>query len=122
MNTFNNRPFYIMIMLIIFFSQINAQQSSKQEPKTLNDYRVIQYISSSGYDPIKVMRLDNNGDLLFACKKGKTKEQLHEMDILVGNSQIRLLEVYDLLLVENDILKTAFPILDAEQIVFDDGF
>ena len=72
MNTFNNRPFYIMIMLIIFFSQINAQQSSKQEPKTLNDYRVIQYISSSGYDPIKVMRLDNNGDLLLACKKGKT--------------------------------------------------
>jgi hypothetical protein len=103
-------------MVIISFSQIDAQQSNKQKSVTFDDYRIIQYISFSGYDPIKVMRLDNNGDLLLACKKGKTKEQLYGLDIFVGDSQIRLLEIYDLLLVEDEVLKTAFPILDAEQI------
>jgi hypothetical protein len=103
-------------MVIISFSQIDAQQSNKQKSMTFDDYRIIQYISYAGYDPIKIMRLDNNGDLLLACKKGKTKEQLDGMNILVGDSQIRLLEVYDLLLVEDQVLQTAFPILDAEQI------
>jgi hypothetical protein len=116
MNAFKIRPFYIMLMVIISFSQIDAQQSNKKRSMTFDDYRIVQYISSAGYDPIKIMRLDNNGDLLLACKKGKTKEQLHGMNILVGDSQIRLLEVYDLLLVEDQVLKTAFPILDAEQI------
>jgi hypothetical protein len=116
MNVAKIRSFCAVIVLIFLTSQVNAQQSDKQQPLALDDYRVVQYISSAGYHPISIMLLDNNGDLLMACRQGNTREQLQEMNIHVKDSQIRLLEVYDLLSVEDGVLKTAFPILDPEQI------
>jgi hypothetical protein len=94
---------------------IYAQESKIEKPNKLTDYRIVQYISQRGYSPISITRLDNNGDILLACRSPKTKEQLIEMGINITDSQLRLLEIYKLLAKNNKAYKTAFPILGPEQ-------
>jgi hypothetical protein len=61
------------------------------------------------------MRYDNNGDVLMACRNGRTRQQLLRSGIHTTDSQVLLLEIYDLLEVTGDTLRTAFPILVPEQ-------
>jgi hypothetical protein len=115
MNLFLTRWFFTLILFFFFSSLQIAQQAVEQQHKSVLEYRIVQYISSSAPDPISIMKLDNNGELILACKQAKTKEQLSNMNINVNDSQIRLLELYDLLKVENGNLQTAFPILNEKQ-------
>jgi len=115
-NILQSGLFYVLSVSVLLSNAAIAGPYDRQKPLTLDDYRIVQFISSPGRYPINVMRLDNNGDVLLACREGKTKKQLEEMNIPVNDSQIHLLEVYDLLSVEDDVLKTSIPVLDREQI------
>ncbi len=115
MNSFLSRSIFVLMLLFSISYLIKAQQVNGKEHKSIIDYRIVQYISTMTYDPVSTMRLDNNGELILACKHPKTKEELSKMNINVITSQIRLLELYNLLTVENGILTTAFPILDENQ-------
>jgi hypothetical protein len=113
-----NRSIEILDVFLAFLflcTCIFGQEPMYEKPTQLSDYRIVQYISQKGYSPISIIRLDNNGDILLACRSGKTKEQLLETGIKVTDSQIRLLEIYRLLSNNNNILKTAIPILGSEQ-------
>lgn len=103
------------LILWLFTSSAPAQESPGRQPGSVLDYRIVQYISVKGYHPIEIMRLDTNGELLLACKYGKTKEQLQAMNIPVNDSQICLLEIYHLLSRENGVLTTAFPVLGSRE-------
>jgi hypothetical protein len=87
------------------------------EPKfspAFNEYRTIQFITSRAHSPNSVMYLDNNGDILLACREGATLEQLDQAGIPYTASQLKLLEVLGLL-EQGDELRTTFPILDEAQ-------
>jgi hypothetical protein len=105
----------ITLALLLLSTCTFAQEAINDEPIQLSDYRIVQYISSKGYSPISITRLDNNGDILLACRYEKTKEQLLEMGINITDSQLRLLEIYRLLSKKDNVFKTAIPILDTEQ-------
>jgi hypothetical protein len=61
------------------------------------------------------MHYDNNGDVLLACRSGRTREQLQAMEVPTTDSQLLLLEVYGLLSKNQGVMRTAIPILDPEQ-------
>jgi hypothetical protein len=105
----------LLFAFLLYCTCIYAQEYKIERPAKLTDYRIVQYISQRGYSPISITRLDNNGDILLACRSPKTKEQLLEMGINITDSQIRLLEIYKLLAKKNKTYKTAFPILGPEQ-------
>jgi hypothetical protein len=100
---------------VVFVFGATAQEISEETPTSLWDFRIVQYVSAQGTHPIQVMGYDNNGDVLMACRSGKTKQQLKELGVSVSDSQLLLLELYDLLSIEDGILKTSFPILGPDQ-------
>lgn len=112
-----NRALVVIIVLLIMVIRIQAQEAEKQKPLTLRDYRIVQYIQTDGkhYSPYRIFGLDNNGAVLDACREGKTKTQLVEMGLPVIDSQILFLESYGLLTYKDKVIKTAFPILDADK-------
>ncbi len=106
----------VTIYCILIFGQTIAQEKDGGEnPISLDKYDISQYISTTGASPQNIINLDNNGDIILACISGKTIDQIKSMEIDFTASQIRLLKDWRLLKEENKILKTTFPILNADK-------
>ena len=109
-------------MKVVLFAALNfgnlfmsAAQEAIQQTNALKHYDIIQYASLSGYGPQNIILLDNNGDILLACKAGITEGALKTVGITYGESQLVLLEAWRLILRNGDTLKTLVPILDSTE-------
>ena len=87
----------------------------KSHSVSFKDYELHFFGHATGYTPQSIIRLDNNGEILLACKTGKNIEQLKESNIKITQSQIILLQDWRLLIKENDTFKTSFPILNSSE-------
>jgi hypothetical protein len=94
---------------------MSSAQEIGQAANALRQYDIIQYASVSGYGPQNIILLDNNGDILLACKAGITEENLRSSGITFTRSQLVLLEAWRLLSHNDDTLKTLVPILDSTE-------
>ncbi|GAB3744985.1 hypothetical protein GCM10027598_80620 [Amycolatopsis oliviviridis] len=65
--------------------------------------------------PHHVVKMDDNGRLLFRARLGVSRAELWEQGIDPLDSQIALLRAYDLVSVEGDRLMTTFPVLGSEE-------
>lgn len=111
----------LLIIMTIFFVSFgqaaNRKQNGWRKPVGLKKYEIYQYVSINGYSPKSVIDIDNNGEILFACIAGTSRKQLKNMGFRFAESQILLLENMNLLREdEKGILKTAFPILNSNQV------
>ncbi len=79
------------------------------------DYRVGQYISSRLPMPKDILDLDNNGEILLACRQGCTPESLEASGVRALASQLELLVAWSLLTRADGQLSTAIPILDGAE-------
>jgi hypothetical protein len=104
----------LFICCFVFGNAVFPQEAGKPKSVNFDSYQFSQFISAAGQSPQQITKLDNNGEILLACIKGKTREQLHTVGIQFGESQIELLKTWRLLEEKEAILKTEFPILDAE--------
>lgn len=111
---------FITVSFILTNKTILAQEvtSMKSNNISLKDYDIHFFGSATGSTPHSVIQLDNNGEILLACQLGKTIEQLKADSIEVTQSQIRLLQDWRLILKEDKILKTNFPILGSSENVY----
>lgn len=100
--------------LLLMFTQAFAQQPDGVVP-TFGDYEFHQFITSSGASPQSIVKLDNNGELVLAGVGGKTRAQWQAAGIEFAESQIMLLKAWRLLEEQEDVLRTTFPILNAEK-------
>jgi hypothetical protein len=108
--------FIVAIYCILIFGQSIAQEKDGEgNPISLDKYNISQYISTIGASPQNIISLDNNGDILLACISGKTIDQIKSMEIDFTSSQIRILKDWRLLKEENKILRTTFPIINADK-------
>ena len=101
-----------ILLLLIQPNPLLSKETEKQKPLKFKDYHTVQWISYRGYTPIKIMRLDNNSDIILACRYGKTREQLKQMGIEVIESQLKLLQIFKLISIKDGLIKTTFPILE----------
>ena len=92
-----------------------SAQKATQGTNALKQYDIIQYASISGYGPQNISLLDNNGDILLACKAGITEATLKTRGITCNESQLVLLEAWRLIVRNGDTVKTLVPILDSTE-------
>ena len=93
------------------FVLCGACQPNNDSVRATPDYEVVCYCETDETNPIEVVRMDNNRDLLLACQNGKTRDQLHAEKIASTESQIRALLDWRLLEDKDGVLRSAVPIL-----------
>ena len=64
--------------------------------------------------PHAIVRLDDNGALLYQARNGVTPAELEARGITASQSQLKLLETYGLITVDGDRITTAFPVVGPE--------
>lgn len=101
---------------ILFASTVRAeaQQVDSTIAPTFESFSVIQYAATQGPGPQNILRLDNNGAVVLAARRGISREEL-EKKTPFTESQIALLKTFRLLEERNGTLTTAFPILNPEE-------
>jgi hypothetical protein len=102
------------VFLVASAVSAEAQQGDGTVAPTFESYSVIQYATTDGPAPQNILRLDHNGAVVLAARRGISREQL-EKEVSFTESQIALLKTFRLLEERNDTLTTAFPILDPEE-------
>jgi hypothetical protein len=98
------RSFVCLLSLLFISSFLSAaSQESKREkskPVTLDDYDLVargKMSQNRPLRPVQIARMDNNGEILFACVEAKTIEQLESIGITFRESQLELLVDWNLL-------------------------
>ena len=81
---------------------------------TWSDYRLGQFIASRGSAPSEILGLDNNGEILLACREDCTLKGLESAGVRVLASQLELLRAWSLLRGDGVTYRAAIPILDGE--------
>ena len=84
----------------LFFLSAQNPQRDVDKPATLDKYDLVargKMSQDRRMRPVQVARMDNNGEILYACKEAKTIEQLKSIGIKCLQSQMELLVDWDLL-------------------------
>ena len=112
----------LMIALVLFGAILPApgrpgipQDAQSSLPLKFSDYDFGQFISSTGYAPQNIIQMDNNAEIVLACLDGKTRNQLKAARISFTESQLVLLVTWKVLEENKSVLKTTFPVMNADQ-------
>ena len=81
------------------------------EAQDLSEYELLCYCEAPGPLPQNIVRMDNNGEILLACRAGETRGQLGRARIDHSESQIQLLKDWRLLQEDAGVLRTQVPVL-----------
>jgi hypothetical protein len=95
-------------------------QERRDNPSSINDYDLVARGKfSQGRDsrPEQIARMDNNGEILFACLEAKTSDQLESSGIDFLQSQLELLVDWNLLEYDrkNKTFKTTIHVYGIEK-------
>lgn len=107
-----------LISLGLTFQKTSFSQestSAKSNSIRFEEYEIHFFGHTKGSTPHSIIRLDNNGEILLACRTGQTVEQLKASNIGITQSQIGLLQDWRLLKKEGNLLRTNFLILDSSR-------
>lgn len=83
--------------------------------QNFSDYELHLYGTGIGDSPQRIVFLGNNKELLGACILPKTGEQLNQLGITVTDKQVKLLQDWRLLKVQDGVMQTAVTILSKEK-------
>lgn len=78
---------------------------------SIRDWKLVCFCNSRVRTPHFVVQMDNNGVILYAARSGTSRTRLRADGIPTSDSQLRLLVDWELLKVQGDSLRTAFPVL-----------
>jgi len=84
-------------------------------PSDLRNWELICYCSGREKSADEIVREDTNGQILFAARRGTTRQHLKEAHIEFTESQIDLLVSWRLLADQDGQLKTQMPILGPDE-------
>jgi hypothetical protein len=86
-------------------------------PPDLAEWGLHCFCLTARQTPHSIVRLDDNGRLLYRAVRGVTVAALRNEGFAAGESQIRLLQAFGLLRKTGDRLATAFPVLGSDVVV-----
>ncbi len=94
-----------------------ASEPVREAPGSLDDFEILEYLAVGRYPPRTSIELDNNSEILWACRRGSSADQLQQAGIEFADSQIEFLIATNLLVRDSrGDLYTTFPILEEEQV------
>ncbi|RSN61030.1 hypothetical protein DMH01_17470 [Amycolatopsis sp. WAC 04182] len=85
------------------------------DPDDLAEWGLHCFCLGARSTPHHVVRMDDNGRLLFRARLGVSRAELRTEGIDPLDSQLALLQAYRLISVEGDRLVTTFPVLGSEE-------
>lgn len=102
MQNHNSLPTLVLILFVFLSQPIHPQDSQKTEvaPSKLSEYHFVVRGKMSGQRvarPEQIAQMDNNGEILLACKEAITTDQLNSLGIKFIQSQMELLTDWNLL-------------------------
>ena len=104
----------VALLLAVSGATAGAARADEARELTLDDFDVHQYVSSSGLSPVSIMRLDTNDEVLIACRRPRTRDELKAMGIDALESQLVLLRAMRMLRLNGGRFETVLPLLDAD--------
>ncbi len=108
------RPAVATTLFLTGLAGSNCLPASAQEKAlSWSDYRLGQLIASRGRTPGEILALDNNGEILLACRDGCSPASLEAAGVPALASQLELLRGWALLVEGENGLAAGIPILDA---------
>lgn len=85
------------------------------DPDDLAEWGLHCFCLGARSTPHHVVKMDDNGRLLFRARLGVSRTELRHYGIDPSDSQIALLRAYHLIAVEGDRLATTFPVLGSDE-------
>lgn len=104
-----------MWRFILVAAGLLGMMQAQTTPQNLVEWDLICFCTTTRSTPHRVVRADNNGQILFAARNGITREQLKAAGTSFTESQIELLEDWRLLGHDGKTLTTAIPVLGPEE-------
>lgn len=109
--------------IFLCFSHCDLKKRSDKStdyPPDVNKYEFLRYSGGQEiFSPDKIVKLDNNWEILFSCLGEKTRMELKEKGVIFTESQLMLLKAMGFLDIVEDSgsekLITAMPILGLSQ-------
>jgi len=103
-----------LITFLIVLSQLSVfSQATFKE--TIKNYEDICFCNYELAHPVEILYLDNNLELLFAMKEGKTINQLKKSGFKFTKSQINLLKYSKLIEKKDSLYQSIVPILSEDE-------
>ena len=104
------------LLLMIFLTGITALLYSQNSfNESIKDYDDICFCNVGLAHPKEILDLDNNLEILFALKNGRTLNELNHLGVKYNQSQITLLETSGLIKAKDSIYYATVPILPKEE-------
>ncbi len=116
MSRLQNLIFYLLLTIFLAVISVNAQNIKSSDNNDFTNYEIMQYITTTGGSPEKIIKMDNNSIILMNCIDGKNISQLRDAGINLNESQIKLLKDWRLLKKEKNIYRTNFPIIEQSKL------
>lgn len=88
-----------------------SSTGSQDAPPDLARWGLHAFALGARRTPHRVVAMDDNGQLLFHARRGAAREGLAERGITPSESQLALLQAYDLITVDGDLITTSFPVV-----------
>jgi hypothetical protein len=89
----------------------NEPSAEPDAPADLAEWSLHCFCLGARSTPHAIVRADDNGRLLLAATESVTLEQLRTKGLVPTESQLRLLEAYDLIEQTDGTVRTTFPVL-----------
>lgn len=106
------------LLLIVFLSGITGILYSQNSFKeSIKDYDDICFCSVGLEHPKKILNMDNNLEILFGLKNGRTLKELDQLGIKFNQSQISLLEASGLIKAKDSLFIATVPILSKDETI-----
>ncbi|QDH71477.1 hypothetical protein [Marilutibacter alkalisoli] len=93
-----------------------ATEPDDSAPSNLAEWSLHCFCITAVRTPHSAITMDNNGTILHRARSGVTRDELAREGIAVTDSQIALLQLMHALEVDDDVLRTAFPVIGPEQL------
>jgi hypothetical protein len=111
----SGRSLLIAAFILLAFIGRRTWSAELEAPADLSTWGLHCFCIEAVRTPHRIVRFDNNGQILYRARTGVTKQALLQAGLAVTESQLSLMLEYRLLRKDGDVLTTAFPVLGPQE-------
>lgn len=106
----------LLVLALCAPSGLKAEITPETAPPDLAGWSLHCFCISAVRSPHQAIRADNNGEILFRARDGISRTELEAAGVQVTDSQLMLMQMFDVLDVDGDSLRTTIPVVGPERL------